>query len=74
MKALRFFISPAMMGVLFIALAASMAAATFIENDFGQEASRAAVYNTWWFELLFLMLTLNCLARSSYSGCGAGKN
>ena len=27
-----------MMGVLFIALAASMAAATFIENDFGQEA------------------------------------
>jgi len=52
-----------MMGVLFIALAASMAAATFIENDFGQEASRAAVYNTWWFELLFLMLTLNLLGQ-----------
>ncbi|HPS98028.1 MAG TPA: c-type cytochrome biogenesis protein CcsB [Bacteroidales bacterium] len=63
MKALRFLISPAMMGVLFIALAASMAAATFIENDFGQEAARAAVYNTRWFELLFLLLALNLVGQ-----------
>ncbi len=63
MKALRFLISPAMMGILFIALAASMAAATFIENDFGQEASRAAVYNTWWFEMLFLVLALNLVGQ-----------
>jgi len=66
MKALRFLISPVMMAVLFIALAASLAAATFIENDFGQEAARAAVYNTRWFELLFLMLTLN-LAGQIYT-------
>ncbi|MGB4556438.1 MAG: cytochrome c biogenesis protein ResB, partial [Bacteroidales bacterium] len=66
MKALRFLISPVMMAVLFIALAASLAAATFIENDFGQEAARAAVYNTRWFELLFLLLTLN-LAGQIYT-------
>ncbi len=59
MKALRFLFTPAMMGILFIVLAAAMAAATFIENDFGQAASRAAVYNTRWFELLFLLLVVN---------------
>lgn len=51
--------SPMMMGILFILLAASLAAATFIENDFGQAAARAAVYNTIWFELLFLLLAVN---------------
>ncbi|MGE5349848.1 MAG: c-type cytochrome biogenesis protein CcsB [Actinomycetota bacterium] len=59
MKALRFLFTPAMMGILFIVLASAMAAATFIENDFGQAASRAAVYNTRWFELLFLLLVAN---------------
>jgi len=59
MKALRFLFTPAMMGILFIVLAAAMAVATFIENDFGQAASRAAVYNTRWFELLFLLLVVN---------------
>lgn len=59
MKALRFLLSPAWMGIIFIVLAASLAAATFIENDFGAAASRAAVYNAWWFELLFLLLVIN---------------
>ncbi len=63
MKALRFLLSPMMMGVLFIVLAASMAAATFIENDFGQEAVRAAVYNTAWFEILFLLLVINLIGQ-----------
>ena len=48
-----------MMGILFIVLAVSLAAATFIENDFGAAAARAAVYNTVWFELLFLLLVVN---------------
>jgi cytochrome c-type biogenesis protein CcsB len=52
-----------MMGILFIVLAVSMAAATFIENDFGQQAARAAVYNTVWFELLFLLLTVNLVGQ-----------
>jgi cytochrome c-type biogenesis protein CcsB len=63
MKALRFLFTPAMMGILFIVLAASMAAATFIENDFGQAAARAAVYNTIWFELLFLLLAINLVGQ-----------
>ena len=48
-----------MMGILFIVLAVALAAATFIENDFGAAAARAAVYNTLWFELLFLLLVVN---------------
>ena len=59
MKAFRFILSPMMMGILFIVMAVSLAAATFIENDFGQAAARAAVYNTLWFELLFLLLAIN---------------
>ncbi len=63
MKKLGFLIRPAWMAVLFIVLAAVMAVATFVENDFGQEAARAAVYNTWWFELLFLLLTINLVGQ-----------
>ena len=63
MKALRFLFTPAMMGILFIVLAVSMAAATFIENDFGQQAARVAVYNTVWFELLFLLLAVNLVGQ-----------
>lgn len=32
--------------------------ATFIENDFGVEASWAMVYTTWWFELIQIVLAL----------------
>ncbi|MDZ7636026.1 MAG: hypothetical protein U5L72_16960 [Bacteroidales bacterium] len=59
MKILRFLFTPAMMGVLFIVLATAMAAATFIENDFGPDTARSTVYNTRWFELLFLLLVIN---------------
>ncbi len=52
-----------MMVILFIVLAATMAVATFIENDFGQEAARAAVYNTVWFELIFLLLAVNLVGQ-----------
>ncbi|MFZ0472411.1 MAG: cytochrome c biogenesis protein ResB, partial [Bacteroidales bacterium] len=59
MKVLRFLLTPAVMGILFILLAAAMAAATFIENDFGADTARSMVYNTRWFELLFLLLVIN---------------
>ena len=48
-----------MMGLLLITLAIAMAAATFIENDFGADAARQIVYNTRWFELIFLLLVTN---------------
>lgn len=47
------------MGILFLILAAVLAVATFLENDFGTRAARAMVYNTWWFELLFVLLAIN---------------
>jgi cytochrome c-type biogenesis protein CcsB len=59
MKIIKFLVTPAVMGVLFIVLAIAMAAATFIENDFGPEIARSMVYNTRWFELLFLLLAIN---------------
>ncbi len=58
-KKLSFLFSPFLMGVLFIFFAAAMAAATFIENDFGSGSAYAVIYNSWWFELLFLLLAVN---------------
>lgn len=59
MKIMKFLFTPAVMGVLFIVLAVVMAVATFIENDFGPEYARSVIYNARWFELLFLLLTIN---------------
>jgi cytochrome c-type biogenesis protein CcsB len=48
-----------MMAILFIILAIAMAVATFVENDYGPDTARAMVYDTRWFELLFLLLVIN---------------
>lgn len=47
------------MGILFLVFAASMAAATFIENDFGSSAAWKTVYGAHWFEFLLLLLAVN---------------
>ena len=54
-----FLFSPWFMGVLFVVFAMTMAFATFYENDFGATAARSLVYNTWWFELLFVLMVVN---------------
>lgn len=59
MKFLRFLFSPVFMGSLFIIFAFSMAAATFIENDYGSEAAYGMVYDTRWFELILVLLSIN---------------
>jgi len=59
MKISRFLVSPLFMGILFIVFAASMAAATFIENDFGSPAAYNYVYDSRWFELILLLLAVN---------------
>jgi cytochrome c-type biogenesis protein CcsB len=59
MKIIKFLFSPVLMGILFIIFAASMAAATFIENDYGSAASYNFVYDTRWFELILLLLAVN---------------
>jgi cytochrome c-type biogenesis protein CcsB len=49
--------------LLLLTFAASMAAATFVENDHGTATARALVYETWWFELIMLWMAVNFLAH-----------
>lgn len=58
-RVINFLTSRQLMGALFILLAVVLSIATFLENDFGYNAARALVYNTWWFELIFLLLAIN---------------
>ncbi|MCD8450244.1 cytochrome c biogenesis protein CcsA [Tenacibaculum dicentrarchi] len=45
--------------VLFFIFAIAMGVATFIENDFGTQTSKALVYNAWWFELIQVFFVVN---------------
>ena len=62
-KFLNFLFSMQMMGTLIALFALSIAAATFIENDFGTQAAKAIVYNATWFEVLLLLITVNLAAN-----------
>lgn len=62
-KISNFFFSMSSMGVLLLLFAASIAAATFIENDFGTTAAKALVYNAKWFDLLLALLAANLVAN-----------
>jgi len=63
MKYFKFLFSKVLMGVLFVLFASAMAAATFIENDFGSSAAYSMVYNTKWFELILLLLAVNLVGQ-----------
>jgi cytochrome c-type biogenesis protein CcsB len=63
MKIIKFLFSPVFMGSLFIVFAVSMAAATFIENDFGSGSAYRMVYNTRWFELILILLSANLIGQ-----------
>ena len=58
-KLTSLFFSMQTMGVLLFVFAASIAIATFIENDFGTIAAKALVYNATWFNVLLFLLALN---------------
>ncbi len=60
-KILKYLSAPCLFISLLIILAASMGIATFVENDFGTNAAKALIYNTWWFEFLFVFLGINLL-------------
>jgi cytochrome c-type biogenesis protein CcsB len=51
--------STRLMSVLFVAFGTAMGIATFIENDYGTETSKALVYNAWWFEAIMLFFIVN---------------
>jgi len=57
-KIIKGFFSMKMMSVGMIIFAVAIAAATFIESDYGTPASKIAVYNAIWFELLLLHLSI----------------
>ncbi|WP_028888636.1 cytochrome c biogenesis protein CcsA [Tenacibaculum ovolyticum] len=58
-KILDILYSTRLTAVLFFLFAVAMGVATFIENDFGTQTSKALVYNTWWFELIMLFFVVN---------------
>ncbi len=47
------------MALLFFVFSIAMGIATFIENDYGTQTSKALIYNTWWFELIILFFVIN---------------
>lgn len=51
------------MAVLLLAFATAMAVGTFVENDYGTPTAKALVYNTFWFEMIMLLLILNFMGN-----------
>ena len=62
-KIFDFLFSTKLMAVLFLVFAASMAVATFIENDYGTPTARKLVYASWWFELIMLIFMINFIGN-----------
>jgi len=55
--------SPIFTGVLFIIFVIAMAVATFVENDYGAPSARQLIYNSRWFELVFLLMLVNMMGQ-----------
>ena len=55
----NFLYSTRLMAVLFIVFATAMGVATFIENDYGTQTSKALIYNAWWFEAIMALFVIN---------------
>jgi len=62
-KIADFLFSTRLTGVLLLLFAASMAIATFIENDYGTQTAKALVYNATWFEMVMLLLMVNFIGN-----------
>ena len=62
-KFLNFLFSFPFMGFLLLILAFSMAIATFVESSYGTEVAQGLIYKSFWFSLVFLLLTVNLLVN-----------
>ena len=60
-KIIKYLTSMKFMAILLLLFAGVIGYATFIENDFGRSSAKALIFNTWWFELLLLLLTVNLI-------------
>ena len=59
----KFLFSVSTAGFLLLLFAFALGFATFVENSYGVEAARSMVYNSWWLELIMLLLTINMIAN-----------
>lgn len=59
----RMIFSTRTMGTLLVLFALSMATATFVENDYGTPVAKELIYNSWWFELIMVVLVANFLGN-----------
>ncbi len=56
---INFLYSTRLTAFLFIIFSIAMGVATFIENDYGTQTSKALVYNAWWFEAIMVFFIIN---------------
>ena len=59
MKLLDFLLSTKAMALLLLLMAASVGAATFIENSYDTITAKVLIYNAKWFELILFLLLIN---------------
>jgi len=62
-KISNFLFSTRLMSVVILLFAVAMATATIVENDYGTQTAKALIYNTWWFEVLMCLLTINFIGN-----------
>ena len=58
-KIYKFLSSSSLALILLLIFAIAMAAATFIENDYGTAVAWASIYDAWWFEIVMLGLAVS---------------
>lgn len=63
LKKFTFLISMPFFGILLILLIISMAMATFIESAQGTSAAWALIYDSWWFETIFVLVIINLIGN-----------
>jgi cytochrome c-type biogenesis protein CcsB len=62
-KILNGVFSMTMAGIYTLIIAIAIAAATFIENDFGTATAQKVVYKAWWFELAIVLFGISILVN-----------
>jgi len=50
-------------GIYILLFAISIAAATFVENDFGTSSAQKVIFKSWWFELLLLLFSITIIVN-----------
>ena len=57
----KIFSSYKLMMLLLVILAVGAGVGTFIENDFGSLRAKELVYNAWWYQLSFFLISINLI-------------